>query len=413
MRSLRGLWDAERQVRWFFVAHLQGGLGDVASCIALMLLAYERIGSAWAATVVLLADVLPAMFLSPLLGGLIDRTSRLGCAIAADVLRAAAFAALMLTGGIAPMIALALLVGLGNALFRPATSALLPSLVADEHLPAANALYSMVRDAGQLLGPACAAGLLLLAGPELVIGLSAVTFALSAMLLTRLRGHVRAVETDLEDGEPARGSTLAGIRSVLRDRTVRTLMGSSGAVILVAGTMNVAELVLAEQDLGYGHAGYALLLSAYGCGMVAGSLLGARNDGLAGIRRRYLAGLACVVAGLAGSALAPAIGFAMLSFAVTGVGNTLFVVSDRVLLQRLVPEHLHGRAFGVLETIGAWGCAGSVLVGGLLASALGGRATFAIAGAGMLLVLLLAARALAPLTGPRPVPSFGLSHAAR
>ena len=413
MRSVLALWREERHARWFFAAHLQGGLGAAAGYIALMLLAYERIGSAYAATAVMLADLVPSMILGPLLGGLVDRTSRLGCAIAGNLVRATAFAGLMLFDGIGPMLALALAAGLGNALFRPATSALLPSLVADEHLPAANALYSMVRDAGQLLGPACAAGLLLLAGPELVIGLSAITFALSAALLTRLRGHVRPVETGLEDDEPARGSTLAGIRSVLRDRTVRTLMASSGAVILVAGTMNVAELVLAEQDLGYGHAGYALLLSAYGCGMVAGSLLGARNDGLTGIRRRYLAGLACVVAGLAGSALAPAIGFAMLSFAVTGVGNTLFVVSDRVLLQRLVPDHLHGRAFGVLETIGAWGCAGSVVAGGLLASAVGGRATFAIAGAGMLLVLLLAARALAPLTGPRPAPSFGLSHAAR
>jgi MFS family permease len=407
MRSVRGLWRAERPVRWFFVAHLQGGLGDVASCIALMLLAYERIGSAWAATVVLLADVLPAMFLSPLLGGLIDRTSRLGCAIFADLLRAAAFAALMLTAGIAPMIALALVVGLGNALFRPATSALLPSLVADEHLPAANALYSMVRDAGQLLGPACAAGLLLLAGPELVIGLSAITFALSGLILTRLRGHVRVAAATSEDGEPAR---LSGIGSVLRDPVVRTLMASSGAVIFVAGTMNVAELVLAEQDLGYGPAGYALLLSAYGCGMIAGSLLSAGNDGMAGIRRRYLAGLALVVAGLAGSALAPAIGFAMLSFAVTGVGNSLFVVSDRVLLQRLVPEHLHGRAFGVLETIGAWGIAGAVLAGGLLASSLGGRATFAIAGAGMLIVLAFAARAL---SSTQVVPRFGLAPTAR
>ena len=71
------------------------------------------------------------MLLGPLLGGLVDRTSRLGCAIASDVLRAAAFAALMFSGGIAPMLALALAAGVGNALFRPATAALLPSLVAD------------------------------------------------------------------------------------------------------------------------------------------------------------------------------------------------------------------------------------------------------------------------------------------
>jgi beta-lactamase class A len=48
-------------------------------------LAYERIGSAWGATAVLLADLLPAMLLGPLLGAAIDRTSRLGAAVLADV----------------------------------------------------------------------------------------------------------------------------------------------------------------------------------------------------------------------------------------------------------------------------------------------------------------------------------------
>jgi MFS family permease len=386
------LWRGERRARWFFAAHLQGGLGAAAGYIALMLLAYERIGSAWAATAVLLADLLPAMLLGPLLGGLIDRTSRLGCAIAADVLRAAAFAGLVFADGIAPMLALALAAGLGNALFRPATTALLPSLVPDRHLTAANALYGMMRDVGQIVGPACAAGMLLLAGPQLVIGLNAVTFAISAALLLPLRGHLRVVSS--ADEGPVPSSTRAGIGAVLRDPVVRTLMTGSGAVILVAGAMNVAELVLAQQELGSGRAGFALLASSYGCGLIAGSLLGARDDGEAGIRRRYLAGMALMVAGLIGSAVAPAIGLAMLTFAVTGAGNALFVISDRVLLQRLVPDRLHGRAFGLLDSIEAWGFGGAVVGGGLLAGTAGGRVTFAVAGAGLLLVLITATRAL-------------------
>ena len=78
MHPVVTLWKTERRARWFFAAHLQGSLGAGAGYIALLVLAYERIGSAWGATAVLLADVLPAMLLGPLLGGLIDRTSRLG-----------------------------------------------------------------------------------------------------------------------------------------------------------------------------------------------------------------------------------------------------------------------------------------------------------------------------------------------
>jgi MFS family permease len=174
--------------------------------------------------------------------------------------------------------------------------------------------------------------------------------------------------------------------------------------------MNVAELVLAQQELGSGRAGFALLASAYGCGLIAGSLLGARDDGEVGIRRRYLAGMGLMVAGLIGSAVAPAIGLAMLTFAVTGAGNALFVISDRVLLQRLVPDRLHGRAFGLLDSIEAWGFGGAVVGGGLLAGTAGGRVTFAVAGAGLLLVLIAATRAL---TTTSLAPAFELTPSVR
>ena len=110
--------------RWFFAAHLQSALGTGAGYVALLLLAYEQLGSAWGATAVLIADLAPAMLLGPLLGGLIDRTSRLRCAIAADVIGALAFAGLVFAHGTLTLIALALAAGFGTPA-APATCALL------------------------------------------------------------------------------------------------------------------------------------------------------------------------------------------------------------------------------------------------------------------------------------------------
>jgi MFS family permease len=391
MRSIRELWRAERRSRWFFAAHLQGALGVGLGYVALMVFAYERIGSAWAATAVLLADLLPSMFLGAVIGAVADRTSHLGCAIAADIVRAVAIVGLLLFDGVAAMLALAVVLGTGNALFRPATSALLPALVGRERLTAANAVYGMSRDAGQLLGPALAAGVLLFTGPEALLAINATTFLLSALLLTRLRGVGRPAEVS---GETLLSDTRAGIRAVMRDRMTRTLMCTSGAVVMVAGTMNVAELVLAQRELGAGSSGFALLVCAYGCGLVGGSLLGASDTDEDGLRRRYLLGLVLLGAGLAGSAVAPVVGVAMATFAISGLGNGLFVVSDRVLLQRIVPDRLHGRAFGLLDAVDSWGFGMAVLAGGALASTYGGRTTFALAGAGTLLVWLTAARVL-------------------
>jgi MFS family permease len=391
MRSIRELWRAERRSRWFFAAHLQGSFGVGLGYVALMVFAYERIGSAWAATAVLLADLLPSMFLGAVVGAVADRTSHRGCAIAADIVRAVAITGLLLVDGVAAMLALAVVLGTGNALFRPATSALLPTLVGPERLTAANALYGMSRDAGQLLGPALAAGVLLFTGPEILLAINATTFILSALLLTRLRGVGRPAEVS---GETLLSDTRAGIRAVMRDRMTRTLMCTSGAVVMVAGTMNVAELVLAQRELGAGSSGFALLVCAYGCGLVGGSLLGASDTDEDGLRRRYLLGLVMLGLGLAGSAVAPVVGVAMATFAFSGLGNGLFVVSDRVLLQRIVPGRLHGRAFGLLDAVDSWGFGMAVLAGGALASTFGGRTTFALAGVGTLLVWLTAARVL-------------------
>ena len=239
-------------MRWFFAAHLQSGLGAGAGYVALLLLAYDRIGSAWAATAVLLADLLPAMLLGPLVGGLVDRTDRLRCAIAADLIRAGAFAGIVLVPSVPALVAFAMVAGVGNAQFRPATSALLPELVGDRRLPAANAVYDVLRNAGLLLGPACAGLVLLMSGPEWVLALNAATFAASALLLAPLRRlDSRRAPAPFE--RPARASlraeTAEGLRVILAEPVARTLVATSGAVMLTTGMMNVAELVLAQREL--------------------------------------------------------------------------------------------------------------------------------------------------------------------
>jgi MFS family permease len=400
---VKTVWRQERAARWFFAAHLQGALGTGAGYVALLLLAYEQLGSAWGATAVLIADLAPAMLLGPLLGGLIDRTSRLGCAIAAELIGALAFAGLIFANSTATLVGLAVAAGLSSALLRPATCALLPAVVTPASLHAANGLFGAVREIGQLIGPAVAAGLLLVASPELILGLNAVTFAASAFLMTRLRGHVEPSTLDTAAESDAGPSNVIG---VLKEPFTRSLVLTSGAVMVVAGATNVAELVLAKAQLGGGSSGFALLVAAFGCGMLTGSLSGARTDDK--LRSRYLLAIALLGAGLLGTAAAPVLPLAMLAFAVAGIGNGLFLVTVRVLMQKLIPEPAHGRAFGLLDAIDSWGFGAAIVAGGALAASLGGRATFAIAGTLALIVLATAARVVrrgTPNFAPKLVPT--------
>src|SRR4051812_887038 len=66
----------ERSTRGYFAASAMGSLAAGAAYVAVMLVAFERLGSAWAASAILLAEMLPGMFAGPLLGAWLDRRDR-------------------------------------------------------------------------------------------------------------------------------------------------------------------------------------------------------------------------------------------------------------------------------------------------------------------------------------------------
>src|SRR3954451_5455269 len=166
MTDALALLRTDRRARLFFAALAQSSLGTGAAYPALLVIAYTRFHSAWAISLVLLADFVPSMFLGPLLGAVVDRWPRLWCAVAADVVRAAAFVGVALVGSFEATIALAVLAGGGTglvragaarAVFRPAARAGLPSIVGSERSAADAALYGGIADFGLTGGPAIAA----------------------------------------------------------------------------------------------------------------------------------------------------------------------------------------------------------------------------------------------------------------
>jgi len=394
MRTMVDLLRHERQARPFFAAVAQGSLAQGAGYVAVMLIAYERLGSAWAASLILLADMAPSMLLGPLVGAWLDRHDRLRCAIAADLLRAAALVAMIVAPGAPALLGLAVVIGVGNTIFRPAAFALLPASVTTERRPAANALYGALADAGMMLGPALAAAVLVLGGASLLLAANAAAFAGSALALSRVR-LVAAPERDAEpDDETLLGSTREGLGFVRRQRVLRMLVAGTGMIVLAAGMMNVAEVLLAQRELHVGGAGFAAMVSVFGIGAVLGSLAGARSDTPQRLKRGYVGGLVVLALGLLGSALAPTLGWAIASFFVTGFGNSLSMTHDRGLMAHLVPERMLSRVYSLNGTIESWGFAGAALLGGTLASALGARGVFAASGIALALVAVLAAYAL-------------------
>jgi MFS family permease len=386
MSQVLAVLRAERRARWFLIANTQSTIGSGAAIVALMVLAYDRMRSPWAVSLVLLADFLPSMLLGPLFGAAADRWSRRTCAIAADVLRAAAFVGIGLVDSFAATVALATLAGFGTALFSPAVLAALPTLAGPERSAAVTSLYGATRDIGRTFGPLIAAIAFPLIGVENLMIVNGCTFAVSAVVIALIPfGHGVA--------EPDRPGLLKEAREGLvvtwRLAGVQVVVWASTLVIVFAAMVNVGELLLARK-LGAGASEFAVLMVAMGFGVVSGSLLGARGGPLHALKARYLAGILLVGAALLGLAAAPNYATALIAFFALGLGNGVVNVHERQIFHAAVPARLMARAFAVLDAMGGWGFAAAFVGAGAIIAVLGTRAMFAIAGAGALVVWAVA-----------------------
>jgi MFS family permease len=401
------LLRSEPRARLFFAVLAQSALGTGAAYVALLVIAYERFHSPWAIGLVLLADFLPAIFLGPVLGSAVDRWSRRGCAVAADGIRAIAFVGIAIVGTFPATVGLALMAGLGTALFKPAALAGLPTLVRKDSTATATALYGAITDAGYITGPALAAPLFAVAGPEILLVANGGTFALSAAVLARLP-FGEAVASQPAEGrrDTARSllrETRDGFRATARMPGIRILVAASAVAMFFGGIWNVVELPFATNALDAGASGYSVLVAVLGAGFVAGSLSGAKGGETPVLKRRYLQGLALSGAGGITVAVAPNLLMAVAPLALAGLGNGLWVVHERVLIQTQVPQAFQGRVFGLSEGIVAGGLGVAFIAGAGLTDLVGERPLIVATGVGEIMLACLAMAALrGRWTQPRP-----------
>jgi MFS family permease len=389
------LFREEPRARIFFAALTQSALGTGAAYIALLLIAYERFESAWAISLVLMADLIPAMMLGPIFGAAADRWSRKSCLILSDLVRAAAFLGIALVDSFPATVALAVLAGAGTGLFTPAALASIPSLVRPKSLSAATSVYGVIADVGFTAGPAMAAAVLLVAGPESILTANAATFLLSAALLARLPF---GAAPSAEAGPVQRASLLReardGLSALSRMTGIRVVVVASAAGLFFAGLFNVAELLFATGELGSDESGFSVLATAYGLGFVVGSLAGSGGGEAVELKRRFLTGLALLGAGFLTSGLAPAYWVALMTFALAGVGNGMVLVYERLIIQTTVPDGLMARAFGAKDALTAWAFAVAFVSAGAIIAAIDTRPLLVVAGVGCLLVWIASRFAL-------------------
>jgi MFS family permease len=364
------------------------------SLVALMLHVAQTTGQALAVAALLLAgDFVPALF-SPLTGAISDRFDRRRVMIACELLQAALLVAIALA--LPPLPLLLVLVAaraITGQVFQPASRAAVPALVPPRHLESANSALGFGTNGAEAIGPLVAAGLLPLVGTRGVLLVDAASFAVSALLLTRLPAL----------SPTSAGATVAprlfaqareGLGYIWSVRPVRILTLGFCGIVLVNGIDDVALLLLATDTLRAGQSAVAVLLAAVGVGLLIGYALLARAGARIAMPALLLAGFAVSSVGNLLTGLAWAVGVAFALQAVRGLGLAAMDVASNTLLQRWVPDRMLGRVFGNLYGLIGVAAGISYLGGGLLLDATSAPVTFLAAGAAGTVITAVVALAL-------------------
>ncbi|MEV6832929.1 MFS transporter [Streptomyces sp. NPDC051133] len=388
-----------RDFALFFVARAVARLGDTMLPVALAAGLLEHgygagaVGLAMASTAAAFAGLV-------VFGGVIaDRFSTRRLMIGADLVRLGTqslAAVLFFTGHVVlwQICVVGLVNGMAGAVFQPGVASTVPRLAAD--IQGANGAIRIAESAAQLAGPAVAGILVGLASPGGVFAAHAATYATSAVCLLLLR-----LPSPPEGGRVAGGGGMRAFRADLadgwREFRARTWLWGVIAVwclYMIAVWGPSVPLVATEVVRHHGPRAYGLVNSALGAGTVVGGLLALRLRP----RRMLRAGAvalfaffgfpAAVGAGLGVPAMAA-------GAALAGAGMSFWGVMWATSVQTQVPAD-------VLNRIHAYDVAGSLAMMPV-GQALAGPAAGAF-GAGHVL-LISAAASLAVATALLAVPA--------
>jgi len=393
--AFRGVF-ANPSLRWLQLAWAAVIVGHWAYLVAVSVFAYN-VGGAGAVGLVIVIRTVPAALVAPFAAVLADRYSRVAVMVASNLARAALIALAGVCVAVdAPAVSVYVIVGLAMLIgtpFRPALAAITPSVArTPAELTAANAVSSTLESIGYFVGPALAGLLLAAASPDIVFFLTALLFALSALVISRVEAPAQAETAEGGRRSGILSEALVGFRTVGSDSRLRILLGLFSAQTLVAGALTVLIVVMAFELLDLGESGVGWLNSAIGVGALVGSIAALSLAGMRRLSPAFIGGVVLWGLPLVAIGIWSEPGVAIVLLAVVGAGNSLVDVAAFTLIQRAVPDEVLARVFGVIQFlwISTFGLGGLLIVP--LIDWLGADVALMVAGAFL--------PALALLTGP-------------
>ncbi len=402
---MTGLWG-NRGFRLLWTGETTSMLGGMVASTALPLVAVLTLGASTVGVGLLTAAAwLPWLVIGLPAGAWVDRLPKRPVMLACNTVSAAVFGSVPLAAvlGVLTMpylLVAALLGGVAKVFFTLAYKAYLPALVGEGELLEANAKLQGSESATQVGGPGLAGLLAQAFGPVSGVLADAVSFGVSVLCVRAIRVRETVVPVERT---PLRSQIAVGLRFVLGDRYLRTLM-TFGAVSNLALTgYSSIEIVFLSRTLGAAPGLVGLVLALGAAGGILGATLAGRLGARFGTARAFL--LCEVFAGpmlLLGPLSGP--GWGLVPFVLGVFGVCAGVVASNILTttfrQRYCPPELFSRINSSASIVNYGTIPLAGVLGGVLGAVIGVRETLWVMSA----LLVVALGMLAPLAKLRDFP---------
>lgn len=375
-------------------AYLVNELGNWLGEIALAILVYKQTGSPMATAALFCGMHFAPAFLGP---PLVARVETLPVSLSLPLLYAAEAVAFGLLAVLVDQFALAFVLILATfdgsiasaarALTRAAAAAILTPA---GQLREGNALLNIAFTVGSAGGPALAGLVVAGAGIQAALIADALSFLAVAGVLAV--APLKAPEPD-EPGIPWGERLRRGIAYVRGHRALGSLLVAQAFAFIFFALVIPIEVVFAVDTLNAGDAGYGILLASWGVGMLVGSLLFAA---LSKVELRLLLVVSTLAIGAAylGTSVAPTLAVACVASVIGGIGNGVQWIALVTTVQELTRAAYQARILSLLEATASAMPGVGFLLGGAIAAIFSPRLSYAVAGAGVVVVLVFAAGAL-------------------
>ena len=322
-------------------------LGASAFPIALAVTIIDQGGNATTLGLILGSRILASVIGAPFAGVWTDRLPRKQVMIAADLGRAAiVFSMVFLSGPATPHIFLGLavfLMGIGDAFGAASAGAIMPSLVPDEKLPAANVARSIVVRSATIIGPGIGGVSVALIGGRLTFLITAFTFALGTYFLNQIKEEIKS---EPKERESFLTEMREGLRTVIEIPWIGAMIFMVSFQLMVVLAAETVLLPIITKREFASNTPFALSAAAFSIGSIISALLcikiKVRHQGQVSI----LVWMIVIVSPLA---LAfPISGWLIIvAYFIAGFSVGPWEAWWSSAVQREVPQHLQGRVFSI------------------------------------------------------------------